>query len=417
VTEKLQSRHFFFLSPVQPSTCLFLNFGPPSVALYLPWSLSYLSLGLSPSLGLCLPLCLCRPRLCLLSLGLFRSLESLLLSFSGSLPSLSDLSLSPVSPLFLWISAVWVSIPPFFLSFCVGVSPPSLPSHPTRSFSPPAGLLKEKERKAAPPASTVPGPGLETAGPADAPAGAVVGGGSPRGRPGAAPGPGLLAPLLWERTLPFGDVEYVDLDAFLLEHGLPPSPPPPGGPSPAPSPVRTPAPSPGPGSCGSASPRSSPGHAPTRAALGAAGGHRAGLTSRDTPSPVDPDTVEVLMTFEPDPADLALSSIPGHETFDPRRHRFSEEELKPQPIMKKARKIQVPEEQKDEKYWSRRYKNNEAAKRSRDARRLKENQISVRAAFLEKENALLRQEVVAVRQELSHYRAVLSRYQAQHGAL
>ncbi|XP_006747599.1 D site-binding protein-like [Leptonychotes weddellii] len=125
-------------------------------------------------------------------------------------------------------------------------------------------LLKEKERKAAPPAATVPGPGLETAGPADAPAGAVVGGGSPRGRPGAAPGPGLLAPLLWERTLPFGDVEYVDLDAFLLEHGLPPSPPPPGGPSPAPSPVRTPAPSPGPGSCGSASPRSSPGHAPTR---------------------------------------------------------------------------------------------------------------------------------------------------------
>lgn len=71
----------------------------------------------------------------------------------------------------------------------------------------------------------------------------------------------------------------------------------------------------------------------------------------------------------------------------------------------------------DEKYWSRRYKNNEAAKRSRDARRLKENQISVRAAFLEKENALLRQEVVAVRQELSHYRAVLSRYQAQHGTL
>ncbi|XP_023562523.1 D site-binding protein isoform X1 [Octodon degus] len=141
------------------------------------------------------------------------------------------------------------------------------------------------------------------------------------------------------------------------------------------------------------------------------------LPSRDTPSPVDPDTVEVLMTFEPDPADLALSSIPGHETFDPRRHRFSEEELKPQPIMKKARKIQVPEEQKDEKYWSRRYKNNEAAKRSRDARRLKENQITVRAAFLEKENALLRQEVVAVRQELSHYRAVLSRYQAQHGAL
>nr|XP_023418999.1 LOW QUALITY PROTEIN: D site-binding protein [Cavia porcellus] len=279
-------------------------------------------------------------------------------------------------------------------------------------------LLKEKERKAAPPAATVPGPGLETAGPADAPAGAVGGGGSPRGRPGAVPGPSLLAPLLWERTLPFGDVEYVDLDAFLLEHGLPPSPPPPGD---------------------HVDRRRHPGilgcpwsdHRPKMAGCTCPGldlqteagssfpaAHSAPrLTSRDTPSPVDPDTVEVLMTFEPDPADLALSSIPGHETFDPRRHRFSEEELKPQPIMKKARKIQVPEEQKDEKYWSRRYKNNEAAKRSRDARRLKENQITVRAAFLEKENALLRQEVVAVRQELSHYRAVLSRYQAQHGAL
>ncbi|XP_032648952.2 D site-binding protein [Chelonoidis abingdonii] len=139
--------------------------------------------------------------------------------------------------------------------------------------------------------------------------------------------------------------------------------------------------------------------------------------SRNTPSPVDPEAVEVLMNFDPDPADLALSSIPGHETFDPRKHRFSDEELKPQPIMKKARKIQVPDEQKDEKYWNRRYKNNEAAKRSRDARRLKENQITVRAAFLEKENAVLRQEVASIRQELSRYRTILTKYESQHGAL
>lgn len=42
-------------------------------------------------------------------------------------------------------------------------------------------------------------------------------------------------------------------------------------------------------------------------------------------------------------------------------------------------------EMKDEKYWARRRKNNMAAKRSRDARRLKENQIAMRANFLEKE--------------------------------
>ena len=40
---------------------------------------------------------------------------------------------------------------------------------------------------------------------------------------------------------------------------------------------------------------------------------------------------------------------------------------------------------KDDKYWARRRKNNMAAKRSRDARRVKENQIAMRAAFLEKE--------------------------------
>lgn len=45
----------------------------------------------------------------------------------------------------------------------------------------------------------------------------------------------------------------------------------------------------------------------------------------------------------------------------------------------------VPMEMKDEKYWARRRKNNMAAKRSRDARRLKENQIAMRANFLEKE--------------------------------
>ncbi|XP_013908417.1 PREDICTED: D site-binding protein [Thamnophis sirtalis] len=139
--------------------------------------------------------------------------------------------------------------------------------------------------------------------------------------------------------------------------------------------------------------------------------------SRSTPSPVDPEAVLIIMNFDPDPADLALSSIPGHETFDPRKHRFSEEELKPQPIMKKARKIQVPDDQKDEKYWNRRYKNNEAAKRSRDARRLKENQITVRAAFLEKENAVLRQEVANIRQELTRFHSILSKYESQHGTL
>lgn len=45
----------------------------------------------------------------------------------------------------------------------------------------------------------------------------------------------------------------------------------------------------------------------------------------------------------------------------------------------------MPDDLKDDKYWARRRKNNMAAKRSRDARRVKENQIAMRANFLEKE--------------------------------
>ncbi|XP_013771304.1 HLF transcription factor, PAR bZIP family member b [Pundamilia nyererei] len=115
--------------------------------------------------------------------------------------------------------------------------------------------------------------------------------------------------------------------------------------------------------------------------------------SRNTSSPIDPDSIQVPVSFEPDPADLALSSVPGQEIFDPRKRKFSVEELKPQPMIKKARKVFIPDEMKDDKYWARRRKNNLAAKRSRDARRLKENQIAIRASFLEKENSALRQEL------------------------
>lgn len=73
--------------------------------------------------------------------------------------------------------------------------------------------------------------------------------------------------------------------------------------------------------------------------------------------------------------------------------------------------------EQDDKYWARRRKNNLAAKRSRDARRLKENQIAIRASFLEKENSALRQEVADLRKELGRTKNVLAKYEAQHGPL
>merc|ERR1712179_833564 len=68
------------------------------------------------------------------------------------------------------------------------------------------------------------------------------------------------------------------------------------------------------------------------------------------------------------------------------RIEFSMDELRPQPIIRKRRKSYVQPEKKDDKYWEKRNKNNVAARRSREARRLKENQISLRTAFLEQQN-------------------------------
>ncbi|XP_059693625.1 D site-binding protein-like [Haemorhous mexicanus] len=215
------------------------------------------------------------------------------------------------------------------------------------------------------------------------------------------------------------ELEYVDLDEFLREHGLPP-----------PSPPRSPEPERGPPPQIVAAPlcrdRSSP-NAPPRARgvppLGIRPLSRQPAPYRDSPAPDRDGNPAAPRSPGPPPGPPggrgggAGGGVPGGGPFDPRRLRFSQEELRPQPIARKARKVHVPEEQKDEKYWSRRSRNNAAAKRSRDARRLKENQISVRAAFLERENAALRLEVAAARRELQRFRAILARYEARHGQI
>ncbi|XP_076468458.1 thyrotroph embryonic factor-like [Babylonia areolata] len=134
-----------------------------------------------------------------------------------------------------------------------------------------------------------------------------------------------------------------------------------------------------------------------------------GAVSSGSTPPVSPVTVQV--DFRLNEQDLALSSIPGQSAFDPTCHTFTEEELKPQPMVKKSRKIFVPEDLKDDRYWARRKKNNVAAKRSRDARRVKENQIAMRASYLEKENMSIRDEIEKMRHENAHLKRRLSKYE------
>ncbi|XP_067875534.1 TEF transcription factor, PAR bZIP family member a [Heterodontus francisci] len=226
-----------------------------------------------------------------------------------------------------------------------------------------------------------------------------------------------LMPTIWDKTIPYDGetfhLEYMDLDEFLLENGIPDSSnhfelqeelengllPVAELEEKALSPAL-----------------SSPVSRSMMYSKVESDDTNGNNSERKTPNS-DLESIDVLVNFEPDPTDLVLSSVPGGELFNPRKAKFSDEELKPQPMIKKAKKIYVPTEQKDDRYWTRRKKNNVAAKRSRDARRLKENQITVRAAFLEKENSALRLEVVELRKEVARYKSVISKYEAKYQAL
>jgi len=91
--------------------------------------------------------------------------------------------------------------------------------------------------------------------------------------------------------------------------------------------------------------------------------------------------------------------------------RFFEERLTLQPTLKKSKKQFVPNEMKDEKYWARRKKNNVAAKRSRDTRRFKENQIVIAATYLEHENETLRKQLEEYKKMTTQLQTRLSRYE------
>ncbi|XP_070612151.1 thyrotroph embryonic factor isoform X1 [Erythrolamprus reginae] len=223
-----------------------------------------------------------------------------------------------------------------------------------------------------------------------------------------------LMPPIWDKTIPYDGesfhLEYMDLDEFLLENGIPSSP---GHLDLNQNPLLPVAELEGkePATVAITPPSSS-----STVVFNLSETTKNSDDERLTPSPVDPDGVEIDVNFNPDPADLVLSSVPGGELFNPRKHKFADEDLKPQPMIKKAKKVFVPDEQKDEKYWTRRKKNNVAAKRSRDARRLKENQITIRAAFLEKENTALRTEVAELRKEMGKCKIIVSKYESRYGS-
>jgi len=70
-------------------------------------------------------------------------------------------------------------------------------------------------------------------------------------------------------------------------------------------------------------------------------------------------------------------------------------------IKKRKRSPQpIPSDLKDDAYWDRRRRNNESAKRSREVRRIKEQSMHYRLAFLEKRNLQLSTELEMAKQEV-----------------
>ena len=83
---------------------------------------------------------------------------------------------------------------------------------------------------------------------------------------------------------------------------------------------------------------------------------------------------------------------------------IKDEDLQGIPPKKRAFSDDQP---KDEGYWDKRKKNNESAKRSREARRMKEEQIALRVVYLEQENLQLRTEVSLLKSEIEKLRCML----------
>lgn len=231
----------------------------------------------------------------------------------------------------------------------------------------------------------------------------------------------FLGPTLWEKT-PYDDLklEYMDLDEFLSENGIavtdtknaasekePENDSIVGAAAMSPSPSKElqenytslreafniPSPTPSPPPC------SPPPESPE-------------VTIPPNLSPVrEPSPVHIEVPFNLTDNDVALATAPGQDSFDPKACNFTDDDLKPQPMIKKSRKVYVPNEQKDDKYWERRRKNNIAAKRSRDARRIKENQIVIRASYLEKENGALKGDILDLKKENLTLKKIIATYE------
>lgn len=77
--------------------------------------------------------------------------------------------------------------------------------------------------------------------------------------------------------------------------------------------------------------------------------------------------------------------------------------------MNMRRKTVHNENNSDPVYWEKRKKNNEAAKKSRDARKAREDEVAIRCAFLEQENLKLKLKIAALQSDTTRLQSLVYR--------
>lgn len=103
-----------------------------------------------------------------------------------------------------------------------------------------------------------------------------------------------------------------------------------------------------------------------------------------------------------------VSSSSGSSTLDS-SNGMNGNSLVGTPTSKRSRSSKTcADQQKDGKYFERRKRNNVAAKKSRDARKQREDEIAIRASFLEKENSILKAQLQTLKDEAQQLRILLA---------
>lgn len=127
-------------------------------------------------------------------------------------------------------------------------------------------------------------------------------------------------------------------------------------------------------------------------------------------------TFSVPQNYREDPSNVWNGTMPNVHSEQQSHsdvHGGIEKNLLSVPSVRGSRAVPCLAENsalRDDKYWERRRKNNLAAKKSRDTRRMRENQLRLRVLFLENANKVLREEMERKDVESEKLRERLSLY-------